>query len=516
MTDLSTYWKNLPDTSTPLEASVLNTWGGEVEAVRDEAIAARDAAQAAAEAASAPADDQIAALIDDDASATRAQLEEHFQAAVFFDVRSYGAVGDGSADDTAAIQAAITAAFTAGGGTVRVPTGRYRVTSLTLLRGVALQGDSYMSNNVYETAPGGRRRGSWLYCVGTSAPAIAMESCTAVLNLAFFYPDQVTNAAPTVYPPCIKTQTSHVKFIIRDCMIQNPYIAIECNTAHENLTVQNVHGLPLYRGIVVDQGSDIDRIDNVNFSWNCWYEAGNVLKQWITDNGVAFTIRYTDWGYLTGSNAWGYSIGLLIENSPTTGSPSAINVARVGLDACPRPVVVAGGYGIKLTQVTAVAYNYFTTSGGQPAISLANTQHVTVSDSLIGPTYGNGVNVASSTDIVLSNIQMKDFGRVTTGTPPKFGVLLVGGNKRINIRGCMINGITTTNTANPNTYGIYVDGTNDHLLIAGNSIANVVNAAVAMNVGSTVVKCRDNILTSTAGISDSLGAVTKDVGGNLG
>ncbi len=44
----------------------------------------------------------------------------------WIDVRAYGAVGNDSTDDTAAIQAAITAA---GGGTVLIPAGTYKITS---------------------------------------------------------------------------------------------------------------------------------------------------------------------------------------------------------------------------------------------------------------------------------------------------------------------------------------------------------------------------------------------------
>lgn len=47
-------------------------------------------------------------------------------------VKDFGAVGDGVTDDTAAIQAAITAAIAQGGGRVVVPSGIYRYTALTI------------------------------------------------------------------------------------------------------------------------------------------------------------------------------------------------------------------------------------------------------------------------------------------------------------------------------------------------------------------------------------------------
>ncbi|ACO79521.1 Secreted mannuronan C5-epimerase [Azotobacter vinelandii CA] len=44
-----------------------------------------------------------------------------------YNVKDFGALGDGVSDDTAAIQAAIDAAYAAGGGTVYLPAGEYRV-----------------------------------------------------------------------------------------------------------------------------------------------------------------------------------------------------------------------------------------------------------------------------------------------------------------------------------------------------------------------------------------------------
>ena len=69
-------------------------------------------------------------------------LAEPAQAADF-NVKDYGAVGNGSANDTAAIDRAITAANSAGGGTVRFPSGTYRSpNSIHLKSNVTLQLDA--------------------------------------------------------------------------------------------------------------------------------------------------------------------------------------------------------------------------------------------------------------------------------------------------------------------------------------------------------------------------------------
>lgn len=59
-----------------------------------------------------------------------------------YNVADYAATGDGSTNDTAAIQNAINAANTAGGGVVFFPRGTYRFTTLTLLSKVTLVGEA--------------------------------------------------------------------------------------------------------------------------------------------------------------------------------------------------------------------------------------------------------------------------------------------------------------------------------------------------------------------------------------
>lgn len=58
----------------------------------------------------------------------------------FFDVKTYGAKGDGTTVDTVAVQAAITACSAAGGGTVFLPAGTYVVSNICLASNVTLAG----------------------------------------------------------------------------------------------------------------------------------------------------------------------------------------------------------------------------------------------------------------------------------------------------------------------------------------------------------------------------------------
>jgi|GEM_PF-4587751 len=73
-----------------------------------------------------------------------------------YNVKSYGAVGNGTNNDTTAIQSALNAAKNAGGGVVYLPAGTYKITAaanrrvaLSIGRGVVLQGEGKDANGDY-------------------------------------------------------------------------------------------------------------------------------------------------------------------------------------------------------------------------------------------------------------------------------------------------------------------------------------------------------------------------------
>ena len=72
-----------------------------------------------------------------------------------FDVKTYGARGDGASIDTAAINKAIEAATAQGGGTVRFPSGTYASYSIHLKSNVVLYLEVGATILAADVAPGG-------------------------------------------------------------------------------------------------------------------------------------------------------------------------------------------------------------------------------------------------------------------------------------------------------------------------------------------------------------------------
>lgn len=90
-----------------------------------------------------------------------AALDNHYT--TVFNVKAFGALGDGATDDTAAVQAAINACNTAGGGAVYFPAGTYMLTptgspalalNMSAMLGVRLVGDSEQGAVLKKTANG--------------------------------------------------------------------------------------------------------------------------------------------------------------------------------------------------------------------------------------------------------------------------------------------------------------------------------------------------------------------------
>lgn len=228
------------------------------------------------------------------------------------DVIYWGAMGDGVTDDTNAFRAALAYAESVGGGTVFVPSGKYRINRFLIIpNGVTLQGDSpavSVEDKVEGTvllAYNGR---------GTTDdfPFLNMDSASAVANLSIYYPEQ-TMEQITPYPFTIK-QIGHYGIAVTNVRLVNSYQGI-CMGPNTN-SLQNIRGVvgtPLKMGLILDCNVDICRIEQVNFSKECWLNSGlgesvneQALADYLYENATAFQFERVDWTYITDIAVNGY------------------------------------------------------------------------------------------------------------------------------------------------------------------------------------------------------------------
>ncbi len=279
-----------------------------------------------------------------------------------FNVRDFGAKGDGKTDDTVSFQNALVAANQAGGGVVRAPRGNYFFAGhLNVPAAVTLEG-------IWVSVPahnGIRDRGlpkptddGTTFLVTENAgkeegPAfLTLNHNSTLKGVVIYYPNQRRDDVPEAYPWAIALRGKNPAVL--DVELLNPYNGIDA-TRNERHLIRNVQGQPLRRGVLVDEIYDIGRIENVHF--NPWWSSSGKLFQWQMEHGEAFIFARSDWQYVLNTFCFGYNIGYKFVQ--TRAGVCNGNFLGIGADDCYTAVVVeqSAPFGLLITNGEFVSFH---------------------------------------------------------------------------------------------------------------------------------------------------------------
>ncbi len=285
-------------------------------------------------------------------------------------VKDFGAVGNGSADDTLAIQDALNAGS---GRTVYFPAGTYRVSSTLVVKTkTTLLGDGINKSILKLTS-------------GFSASTAMLRNDVVTGTVNVYYDTDIEVCGLTFDGNSNATRTSELLAFIkvlnlnfRNCAVQNgTFIGLACS-ASKNVVVSQCYftnnGRPIPSTVsgpavwfaTTAQGTPYDvRVENNYFYDNNWSAAyfmpvrGSFSNNNCVDNGES-TIFASDAGSF-----------LRIENNCIAGATRS-NISASGIE-CGAPYTIITGNTIE--------------SCGAEGIALSDVQNVTVSDNLI---FNNG------------------------------------------------------------------------------------------------------------------------------
>ena len=208
-----------------------------------------------------------------------------------------------------------------GGGVIFFPEGRYRFDgTLTLPKGVTIRGDwkkpekgQPITGTIFEVYSGRRNED------GTEF--IRMNSSAAVMDLAFWYPEQdPNNIVP--YPATVRMQLpggQGATFVnVKNVTLINSYGGVWFPGGGRCPIVSGVYGTPLKFGVEIDQIDDVGRVEWCDFSPAYWAGSGmpnspsmtnTKYTDWVRNNSTGIVMRKNDWTYACYISVEGYYIG---------------------------------------------------------------------------------------------------------------------------------------------------------------------------------------------------------------
>ena len=324
------------------------------------------------------------------------------------------------------------------GGEVRLPPGLYLIKgSLKIPHGVTLKGSWDAPHHGSEW-----QHGTTLLLTGGAGQeegpaAIELEASAAVKGLTLLWPEQKA-AAVAPYPWAIHGRGMHDT--VENVTLVNAYQGIKMGGPGDGSLhlIRNVFGCVLRRGIMVDNTTDIGRIENVHFNPHYWlashhFSAGNGnfdrVAGFLKTNLEGFTFARSDWEYVANTFIWGAKSGYLFIK--TKGGNCNGQFMGIGADYCQACVRIDDiqPFGLAITN------GEFTAFAGDPNAAIVTSPGAGGTVQLVNCSFwgvkGHTVLMQGDTAVTLSDSHVFDV--------PAGGAILAEKGKLI-VHGCNFEG----------------------------------------------------------------------------
>ncbi|RKP53088.1 hypothetical protein D7Z26_15250 [Cohnella endophytica] len=350
-----------------------------------------------------------------------------------YNVMDFGAVADGSADNSGAFQKALIEARNNGGGVVFVPAGNYRFDSTLLIpTGVTLRGDRQydwsggaVEGTILEVYAGrGEEKGESF---------IQLQQASGITNLSIWYPEQRLEKT-YAYPWTIQ-QLSGDSVTVEKVTLVNSYQGIKIGPDWNELHyVHDVSGTALKTGIFLDFTTDIGRLEGVRLSPEVWANSGlpgapapEPLFGYTTLHAEGIVMGRSDWEYMSDIRLSGFKNGMRVTTRTNSTETANAQFYRIDIDNCNVALLIEGvnDFGLLVTDSSFkanVGLSPIAIRATEGFKSIAQFNAVTVGGVTKDAVVNEGAGVLS-----FENSNISGWGEGGHGIVAKDGSLILGG-----------------------------------------------------------------------------------------